>query len=382
MSLRQLRNGNRPSLPPLAVDSGLAAILIGLQILTDLSAPLAGLAIVPVSLRRRLPRVAAFLMGAILTLGEILMESPDDESFLPITAAILIVLYSVGSYERSLPWSIAAGVFLAAGARADLIINGLGADTFWPFTVLFMGGAWIAGRIVHQRRTEAEDLSVEATHLREQQEIRTSQAVAEERGRLARELHDVIAHNVSLMVVQAGAADQVLDGSTDQVREALVRIQQAGRQTVVELRRLLGILRSDEQGLETSPQPSLAGLDVLVEQVRRSGLRVDVGVEGAASSLPVSLDLSAYRILQEGLTNVLRHAGATKATVAIRYSPRLLELEVVDDGRGTRDRWIWGHGLLGIRERVALFDGTLETGNRADGGFFLRAKLPVEAEST
>jgi signal transduction histidine kinase len=291
----------------------------------------------------------------------------------------LITLYSVAGYERSLPWSIAGGLVLAVGARTDLILHGLGTDTFWPFTILFMGGAWLAGRIVHQRRAEADDLTAEARNLREQQDLRTSQAVAEERGRLARELHDVIAHNVSLMVVQAGAAEQVLEGSQDQVREALARIQQAGRQTVVELRRLLGILRGHEWELETSPQPTLAGLDSLVEQVRTSGLSVEVSVEGMASPLPVSLDLSAYRIVQEGLTNVLRHAGATRATVAVRYSPRLLELEIVDDGRGTRDNGTWGHGLLGIRERVALFDGTLETGNRDEGGFFLRALLPLEA---
>lgn len=378
MSVRRLRNRTRPSLSPLAADSVLAAVLIAVQILTNLSAPLTGLAIIPVALRR-LPRVAAFSMGAILALGEILTQPPEDESFLPIVAAILIVLYSVAAYERSLPWSIAGGLVLAVGARTDLIVDGLGVDSFWPFTVLFMGGAWLAGRIVHQRRTEAEDLTVEATHLREQQEVRAFQAVAEERGRLARELHDVIAHNVSLMVVQAAAAEQVLEGSPDQAREALLRIQQAGRQTVVELRRLLGILRGHERELEISPQPSLAGLEVLVEQVRRSGLPVEVGVEGAAIPLSVSLDLSAYRILQEGLTNVLRHAGATKATVAIRYLPQVLELEIVDDGQGTRDNATWGHGLVGIRERVALFDGTLETGNRTEGGFFLRALLPLEA---
>lgn len=379
MNVRSLRNRTWRPVSALSADSILAAILVSAQTVTNPSAPISAVVILPVALRRHLPRVAALSMGSILALGEILTPSQGDESFLPIVAAILITLYSVAAYEPSLPWSVAGGLVLSVGARTDLILHGVGTDTFWPFTILFMGGAWLAGHIVHQRRVEADDLNAEARHLREQQDLRTSQAVAEERGRLARELHDVIAHNVSLMVVQAGAAEQVLVGSQEQVREALGRIQHAGRQTVVELRRLLGILRDHEWELETSPQPTLAGLDSLVEQVRTSGLSVEVNVEGTASPLPVSLDLSAYRIVQEGLTNVLRHAVATKATVAVRYSPRVLELEIVDDGRGTRDDGNWGHGLLGIRERVALFDGTLQTGNRDEGGFFIRARLPLVA---
>ena len=373
----------RQSVPPIAADAALAVVLIAVQTLTNLAAPpselaLGALAMLPVLVRRRFPLGAALGMAAAIALGEIFTDPQEDEFFLAAVAAILIVLYSVGAYERSLPGSIAGGLALAIGARTDLLLDGTGADSFWPFTFLFMGGAWLAGRLVHHRRMEAEELTAQTRRLTEEQESRATRAVAEERGRLARELHDVIAHNVSVMVVQAAAAEQVLGESPEQTREALRSIQDAGRQTVVELRRLLGILRGRDRELEIAPQPSLAGLEALAEQIRRSGLPVEVAIEGMPSRLPVSLDLSAYRIVQEGLTNVLRHAGATRARVAIRYRPELLEVEVVDDGRGTSENGSWGHGLLGIRERVALFGGTLEAGNRREGGFALRASLPLD----
>lgn len=375
MNVRALADRTRTALSALTVDSILAAALGAAQIVADPSQPVSAVAVLPVAIRRRFPRLAAVGMGATLAIGEFVAEEAGGDSFLPIVAAILIVLYSVAVYERSLPWSIAAALVLMAGARTDLILNGFGTDTFWPFTILFMGGAWLAGRIVHQRRLDAEDLTAETRALREEHEIRTSRAVAEERGRLARELHDVIAHNVSLMVVQAGAAEQVLERDREQVGEALRRIQEAGRQTVMELRRLLGILRPDAQELDTAPQPSLRSVDGLVDQFRRAGLNVELAVEGSVRPLPASVDLSAYRILQEGLTNTLRHADAHRATVAVRYLPRGLELEIVDDGHGSDADEPWGHGLLGIRERVTLFNGMMETGNSPGGGFKLRTLL-------
>jgi signal transduction histidine kinase len=380
MNVRALGIRARSELPDLAIDSILAGVLIAAQLVINPSQPLLGLAILPVAFRRRLPLVAAVVMGTFFALGEILAPWGEDPS-LPVIAAILITLYSVGAHEASLPWSIVGGLTLGVGARTDLVLNGPGTDTFWPFTILYMGGAWLAGRIVHQRRRDAEDLSAQARLLRDEQDLRTSEAVAEERGRLARELHDVIAHNVSLMVVQAGAAEQVLENSPQEVREALRWIQESGRQTVVELRRLLGVLRHHDQELGTTPRPSLGAIESLLDQFRRSGLDVDLTVEGHPRPLPVSLDLSAYRVVQEGLTNTLRHADAGKAEVIIRYSRRGLDLEITDDGSGARGNGSWGHGLLGIRERVALFNGTMEAGNRPEGGFTLRAFLGNESES-
>jgi signal transduction histidine kinase len=381
MSVQAIRG--RLSLPPFVADTALALGLIAVQTLTNLAAPaselaLGALALLPLVLRRRFPLAAALAMGVAITIGEVLTDPQEDEFFLAAVAAILIVQYSVGAYERSLPRSIAGGLALAVGARSDLLLEGPGTDSFWPFTFLFMGAAWLAGRLVHHRRMEAEDLTAQTRRLTEEQESQAARAVAEERGRLARELHDVIAHNVSVMVVQASAAEQVLGESPEQTRDALRSIQEAGRQAVFELRRLLGILRGRDQELETAPQPSLAELDTLVEQVRRSGLPVEVAVEGIPGRLPASLDLSAYRIVQEGLTNALKHAGATHARIAIRYQPKSLELEIEDDGRGRGENGTWGHGLLGIRERVALFKGNLKAGNRPGGGFALRASLPLD----
>lgn len=381
MTVRVLVNRTRSALSALAVDSILSSVLVVAQIVAEPSEPVSAVAILPVVFRRRFPRTAALAMALVLAVGEIVAAQEAGDSFLPIVAAILIVLYSVAAYERSLPWAIAAGLVLLAGARTDLILNGFGTDTFWPFTILYMGGAWLAGRVVFQRRVDAEDLTAEARALREEQDIRTSRAVAEERDRLARELHDVIAHHVSLMVVQAGAAEQVLQRDPDQAGEALRRIQEAGRETVTELRRLLGILRSGDPGLDTSPQPSLRSVDKLVDQFRQSGLAVDLAVEGDVRPLPLSLDLSAYRIVQEALTNVLRHAGALRTTVSVRYLSRGLELEIIDDGRGSNQNGRWGHGLLGIRERVSLFDGTMEAGNGPEGGFILRTFLPNGART-
>jgi signal transduction histidine kinase len=386
MNLRILRDRAQLFLSPAIRDVGLAVALIAVQTATNPAAPassqaLSALAILPLTLRRRLPFVAALAMGSMLAVGEVLTDPQEDEAFLILVAAILIVLYSVGAYERSLPWSIAGGLVLAVGARTDLILEGFGTDNFWPFTVLFMGGAWVTGRLVHQRRIETEDLTAKTARLTEEQEARTCKAVADERGRLARELHDVIAHAVSVMVVQASAAEQVFEDSPGQARDALQTIQETGRQTVVELRRLLGILRGYEGEPETHPQPSLAGLEALVEQVRRSGLLVEVAVEGSPRRAPASLDLSAYRIVQEGLTNALRHADATQITVAIRYGPQVLELEITDNGRGISETGIWGHGLLGIRERVTLFNGAMAAENRPEGGFVLRALLPFKGET-
>jgi signal transduction histidine kinase len=207
---------------------------------------------------------------------------------------------------------------------------------------------------------------------------RAAAAVAQERARLARELHDVVAHSVSVMVVQAGAAEQVLAGDPERARAPLQSIQATGRQTVVELRRLLGILREGDHELATAPQPSLAQLDGLLEDARNAGVAVSATVEGTPRPLPPSIDLSAYRIVQEGLTNVIKHAGQATAQVRVCYLDHVLELQVTDDGPGSPDEESSGHGLLGVRERVALFGGSFQAGNRAEGGFGLRALLPLD----
>jgi signal transduction histidine kinase len=208
-----------------------------------------------------------------------------------------------------------------------------------------------------------------------ERDVAAREAVVEERARIARELHDVIAHNVSMMVVQAGAERRVVpEGTTHEVLET---VEQIGRNALTEMRRLVGMLRGGADDA-LAPQPGLDDLPLLAEQVREAGLPVDLYVEGEPRDLPAGIELSAFRIVQEALTNALKHAGDARAEVRVRYAPDSLELEIVDDGRSaTTVASTGGHGLVGIRERVALYGGRLDAGRRATGGFAVRVLLPI-----
>jgi signal transduction histidine kinase len=209
-----------------------------------------------------------------------------------------------------------------------------------------------------------------------ERDVAAREAVVEERARIARELHDAIAHNVSMMVVQAGAERRTL-AEESQTREVLETVEHIGRSALTEMRRLVGMLRSDDAD-PLAPQPGIRDLPTLVTQVREAGLPVDLSVEGEPRELPVGLELSAYRIVQEALTNALKHAGDAHATVRIAYGPDSLELEIVDDGAGTTSAVAsGGHGLVGMRERVALYGGRFEAARRTGGGFAVRVLLPI-----
>jgi signal transduction histidine kinase len=365
---------------PWVGDLVLALVLALLAVLSALGRPGSQLAIqaaVPLVLvwRRRAPLAAACAMGGVLALHDLLW---GDEVTLAGVAALLIAMYSAAAHEQSRARAIVGGVVLGVAANTDLIVGGLGHDDFWPFRFVFLAGVWLAGWVVRHQRRQVGELTYQAVQLARDREERAAAAVAQERARLARELHDVVAHSVSVMVVQAGAAEQVLAGDPERARAPLQSIQTTGRQTVVELRRLLGILREGDHELATAPQPSLAQLDGLVAEARNAGVSVSATVEGTPTPLPPSIDLSAYRIVQEGLTNVIKHAAHANAQVRVRYLDHALELQVTDDGPGRPDEESTGHGLLGVRERVALFGGTFQAGNRAEGGFGLRALLPLD----
>ena len=210
-----------------------------------------------------------------------------------------------------------------------------------------------------------------------ERDVAAREAVVEERARIARELHDAIAHNVSMMVVQAGAERRVLEPSNDSTRDVLETIEKIGRGALTEMRRMVGMLRSDASD-PLAPQPSLDDLTTLVAQVREAGLPVDLRVEGERRSLPVGIELSAYRIVQEALTNALKHAGGAHAIVNVRYGTESLELEIIDDGHGApAPVSSGGHGLVGMREPVALYGGRLDAGRRPSGGFAVRVLLPI-----
>jgi signal transduction histidine kinase len=225
---------------------------------------------------------------------------------------------------------------------------------------------------------EREAAEMRATLAEREREAAARIAVAEERARIARELHDIVAHAMSVMVLQVGAVRHKLPPGLDDGRDALGRVEQAGRTALAEMRRLLGAMRNDGDGVELGPQPGLDALDSLAEDVGRAGLPVRLHVDGEPVPLPRAIDLSAYRIVQEGLTNALKHARASHADVTVRYRPGELEVEVVDDGAGVATCDGIGYGLVGIRERVKIYGGEMSAGSAPDGGFVLRARLPLD----
>jgi signal transduction histidine kinase len=254
-------------------------------------------------------------------------------------------------------------------------------------TWLTFGVAWLLGDLVRARTAALAELRVRAAELEAEREENERLAVQAERARIARELHDAVAHNVSVMVVQAGAARRTLEtgaGQTAVAGEALAAIETTGRATLADMRRMVGALRPAE-GETYEPAPSLAGLGALIDRIRGAGIAVELVVEGDRRDLPQGLDLSAYRVVQEALTNTLRHARAASARVLLRYTPDALEVEVVDDGCGAAAAMLeaphHGYGLVGMRERVAMLGGEVTAAPRVGGGFEVRARLPLQGRA-
>jgi signal transduction histidine kinase len=245
------------------------------------------------------------------------------------------------------------------------------------FVAILAAAPFGAGMALRRREEEAAELTTRASRLEREQEERAREAVAEERARIARELHDMIGHAISVITVQAGAARLQLDHDPQRAREPLTAIEEIGHETLAEMRRLIGILRDmGEPGL--APQPGLAQLDRLVQGVRASGLAVELRREGdAAGAVPPAVDLAAYRIVQEALTNALKHGGRGRALVTVRYSLRSLAVEIQSPAGGRPAGGGNGHGLVGMRERVALCGGELSAGAGPDGGYGVRAVLPL-----
>ena len=238
--------------------------------------------------------------------------------------------------------------------------------------------AWLAGFVLRARAAHAEAAEQRATWLEQTREEDARRAIAEERARIARELHDVVAHSVSVMTVQSSAVRRLLAAEQEKERHALLTVEQTGREALAEMRRLVGVLRTDDhEAAARAPQPGLADVRTLVAHAQETGLQVDLRIEGEPVRLPAGIDLTAYRLVQEGLTNTIKHASAERAEVRVRYATGQVEVEVVDDGRGANGRGNGGHGLLGMRERVSIYGGDLDVGPRTEGGFRLRARLPV-----
>ncbi|MEV1242176.1 sensor histidine kinase [Nonomuraea sp. NPDC050022] len=333
------------------------------------------LACAPVAVRRRWP-LATLCAGL---LPETLLTGLGYGSG-AAAAPVLVLLYSVASL-RGLAVALCALLlsFLAyafAGALSP-VTGGNWSEHLVAFIVLL--AVWGAGRSLRLRRAYLEELKDRAARLERAYAADTRAARAEERSRIARELHDVVAHHVSVMTVQAAAARRVLAADPDMAREALSAIEHTGRMAMSEMRNIVGVLRTDARA-ELGPQPGMDDLPALVEQMREAGLATRLSVEGDARPIPAGVDLAAYRLIQEGLTNSLRHAGAgAKAVVTVRHGPRELDVRVEDDGRGPASlSGPPGHGLVGIRERVALYGGILSIGPRPGGGFEVRARFPLK----
>jgi signal transduction histidine kinase len=286
-------------------------------------------------------------------------------------------LYAIAVWTETRGFLLGIGA-LVAGNAITLIPDASGFGGTWLFTVIPIAAMLLIRRAVRDRQLRADMLAARAELLEREHELRAQEAVVEERARIARELHDLVAHNVSVMVIQAGAERHALPPDQQPTRDALASIEQAGRQALADARRLLGMLRRVGDREELAPQPGIGEIGGLIEQVQRAGLQVALAVEGEPRPLEPGLDLCAYRIVQEGLTNALKHAGRSHAEVRLRYAPDALEVGVCDDGAaGAAMVDGAGQGLIGMRERVALYGGELQAGLRDGGGFEIRARLPL-----
>jgi signal transduction histidine kinase len=299
--------------------------------------------------------------------------------------AILVAVYTVAAYADR--WVPLVGLAVAeVGSAAVQLTSGRFQAPTVVSNALVIGAAWLVGHFVGVRRAYIRQLEERTAELERAREELARRAVVEERLRLARELHDVVAHAMSVIAVQSGVGAHVAESRPEEVGKALAAIEATSRAALTELRRLLGVLRQeDEPQGDLAPVPGLADLDGLLAEVAKAGLAVRLQVEGRPAHLPAGVDLSAYRIVQEALTNVVKHAGPARAQVAIRYRDHEVRVEVTDDGRGaaapTGDgRARVGHGLIGMRERVSVFGGDLEVGPRPGGGFRVAARLPFAAD--
>jgi signal transduction histidine kinase len=331
--------------------------------------------VLPLFARRRYPfagPAAYWLLAAGISFVDPLLI-PYPESVFSLGLAAAFLLGNLRDVRRA-----GLGLAVVVGATETLIYNIPGHSVnqlvFIPVDFVV---AWVAGFAVRTWVEQAEVATSHATRAEQERDTATRVAVAEERVRIARELHDIVAHAVSVMVLQVGAVRHQLPDAMAEDRDALSAVEHAGRGALTEMRRLLNVMRRDGDGVALAPQPGLDGLDSLVKEIGRAGLPVELHLDGESFALPPGIDLSAYRIVQEGLTNALKHARASHAEVTVRYAPDEVVIEVRDDGVGATPSDGHGHGLIGIRERVKLYGGEMTAGTSNGGGFTLSARLPL-----
>lgn len=341
------------------------------------AAPAVAVVVLSLLFRRRFPfasPAAVWVLGAAISSVDGRLVSTTTSMYAAgIAAAFLLGNLGDGVQAR-------IGLAMVLGAAATIVYNGpnraAGDFVFVP-TVFFI--AWIGGYALRARADQADAAERRATEAERERESGARLAVAEERARIARELHDIVAHSLSVMVLQVGAVRHRLPVALADDRDALTNVERTGRAALGEMRRLLGALHEGDE-VELAPQPGLHLLGALAEQIGRAGLPVHLEATGEPLALPPALDLSAYRIVQEALTNALKHARARRADVTVHYAADAVQLEVRDDGVGATSTDGLGRGLHGMRERVKIYGGELTAGPVAGGGYVLTARLPVELD--
>jgi len=337
---------------------------------------------IPLAWRRR-SAIWALWLTTSMTLSYWILDYPD----VAVGPSLMVVVYSVAAHVDR-PRSLRHGI---AASGAALFVALLGVlipqeELPWfsvPINALLFATAWILGDNLRNRRAYLDELEQNAERMARNRDLETQRALSEERTRIARELHDVVAHSMSVIVVQAGAARRMLDTKPEQAVEAIAAIESTGRESLNEMRRILDVLRSETDEAQLAPAPSLHDLDRLIAQYREAGLAVEMLIEGCRRRLPASIELSAYRIVQESLTNTLKHAGPAQARVCLTFEPQSLCVEVSDNGRGSATEPAAlgaGQGLLGMTERVDAFGGSLITGPLTGGGYGVTARFPLEAD--
>jgi len=367
----------RPRRPP-ALDVVVAGAFVALTVaeaaivadssqalrLLGVSAP----ALATLAVRRQYP-----LLVALVVTNVNWVVNPENE--FTTVLSLVLVSFTVG-YETRPPRSwlglgLALIPFFIGMVRAQFVPSDLAA------ALGFLVGPWAVGTQSRQRADRAEAAESRAARLERETELQAALVAAAERTRIARELHDIVSHSISVVTIQVQAVRRRLGPEHEAEAAELAQVEATARQALNEMRRLFGVLRAEGEQPALEPQPGLGELDALVDRARAGGLDVRLVVEGKPRPLPPGIDLAAYRIAQEGLTNALRHSGASEVVVAVRHQPEALQVEVCDNGRGLLRTKNPGHGLVGVRERVALYDGTVEVANGPGGGVRLAATLPT-----
>jgi signal transduction histidine kinase len=331
--------------------------------------------VLPLFWRRRYPFLAPVAVCVAIAATTFVDDRLVQDDFVPWLLGIAVA-FLFGSLSQ--PRQAVTGLAIVLGTGAIAVHNdpvGTVGDYAWVSITFCLG--WAVAYGLSYKFREADEARELAERLEREREEQARLAVAEERARIARELHDIVGHSVSVMTVQAAGVRSLLEPDQEREREALQVVEQTGREALAEMRRLVGVLRRPEEAPTLAPQPSLVHLDKLVEQAREAGLPVELRVEGDPLELPAGLDLTAYRLVQEGLTNAIKHANARHAEVLVRYEDGHVDLTVTDDGTGDGTGDSGGHGLVGMRERISVYGGELEAGPRQAGGYRLHARLPA-----